>query len=316
MTCGIVILNYNDFETTRTLVDHIRDFDELDSVVVVDNCSTDDSFNHLMPCEGGKVKVLRSPRNGGYAFGNNIGARYLLEHSDVDLIAIANPDISFENNFVAKIKQLFLENPDYAVITGLQVNSDNEALGWSFWEEETASNLFREKLSSILFTGTNLLLLVAKQIFKRITLLTKKDTEIDYFADMLAKHHSLFQTGGVGGAFFFTRARDFEAVGLFDEKTFLFREENILAKKIKKLGKKVGIDPTLTFFHYGHHTTDKVLANETTRKYFEQSDDYFLLHYVFKSKVLWQMYRLLCRMDEALPKWIDFFVSLKQRLSK
>ena len=61
-----IILNYNDAPTTINLVERISFFSLLDFVVVVDNCSTDDSWTLLQSCASDKVRVVKSPRNGGY----------------------------------------------------------------------------------------------------------------------------------------------------------------------------------------------------------------------------------------------------------
>ena len=44
---GMVIINYNDYSTTKKLLENIVDYSCLDKIVVVDNCSTDDSFKKL-----------------------------------------------------------------------------------------------------------------------------------------------------------------------------------------------------------------------------------------------------------------------------
>ena len=44
---SMIILNYNDSYTTLSLVDEVRDYECLDSVVVVDNHSSDDSWKRL-----------------------------------------------------------------------------------------------------------------------------------------------------------------------------------------------------------------------------------------------------------------------------
>lgn len=41
--CVIVILNYNDFSTCQRLLEKIKDYAIFDKIVIVDNCSTDDS---------------------------------------------------------------------------------------------------------------------------------------------------------------------------------------------------------------------------------------------------------------------------------
>ena len=44
---GMVIINYNDYETTEILLNNIKEYDSLDSIVIVDNHSTDDSYKLL-----------------------------------------------------------------------------------------------------------------------------------------------------------------------------------------------------------------------------------------------------------------------------
>ena len=41
------IINYNDYETTKTLIDNIKDYKSIYKIIVVDNNSTDDSYPNL-----------------------------------------------------------------------------------------------------------------------------------------------------------------------------------------------------------------------------------------------------------------------------
>ena len=43
----IVILNYNDFESTFNLFNKIKSFNYIDKIIIVDNASTDTSFKSL-----------------------------------------------------------------------------------------------------------------------------------------------------------------------------------------------------------------------------------------------------------------------------
>ena len=68
----VCILNYNDFETTQKLVEKMRRFSIIDHIVVVDNHSTDDSYDKLCLLEDEMVIVIQTPKNGGYGYGNNL----------------------------------------------------------------------------------------------------------------------------------------------------------------------------------------------------------------------------------------------------
>ena len=74
--CACIILNYNDAETTRKLVQKIREYTAFQYIVVVDNRSNDNSFTVLKELESEKVKVIETDRNGGYGYGNNEGIKY------------------------------------------------------------------------------------------------------------------------------------------------------------------------------------------------------------------------------------------------
>lgn len=91
---SMIILNYNDSYTTLSLVDEVRDYECLDSVVVVDNHSSDDSWKRLQTLNGsGKVHALRLEQNGGYGMGNQEGINYAVSCLEADYVIIANPDI-------------------------------------------------------------------------------------------------------------------------------------------------------------------------------------------------------------------------------
>ena len=44
---GMVILNYNDYETTFDMINQIKDYKVLDHIVIVDNHSTDLKYDKL-----------------------------------------------------------------------------------------------------------------------------------------------------------------------------------------------------------------------------------------------------------------------------
>ena len=51
---GCVVLNYNDAVTTIDFVERIKIMDSIDLIVVIDNCSTDDSYIQLKMLESNK----------------------------------------------------------------------------------------------------------------------------------------------------------------------------------------------------------------------------------------------------------------------
>ena len=52
---AIVVLNFNDVETTKTYIDKIGNYSILHRIIIVDNCSTDGSYETLKKYESEKI---------------------------------------------------------------------------------------------------------------------------------------------------------------------------------------------------------------------------------------------------------------------
>ena len=279
LTCGIVILNYKDYETTEELISRIKDCPEIEHIVIVDNDSPNDSYTRLKKYESAKISVIQSGRNGGYSFGNNVGARYLIENYHVDIIGIANPDTEFDGAFVGKIKQVFADCPDYAVLTGLAVDPNNNSIGDNFRYYEEATPC---KLIWLQFYGAFLARFMT--MFNVPPLHYKKHKAIIHSPD------EVNQVWEVRGCLFFIRREDFEAAGLFDENVFMHYEEHILAFKLRRwLRRKAGIVNTLQFIH-NHRYPETAIGrlNYYVHSIKMQYDSriYYFNHYVTGNKFL------------------------------
>ena len=78
MKVAIVILNYNSEEDTIKYVESIKEYKNLNKIIVVDNKSTNENaMAKLKILENEKVEVIQSDKNGGYSYGNNYALRYL-----------------------------------------------------------------------------------------------------------------------------------------------------------------------------------------------------------------------------------------------
>ena len=81
---------------SKSISKEIQFMNSIDKIVVVDNCSTDNSYVQLKEFENEKIHVVQSEKNGGYGYGNNIGIDYL--KNLVDYIIVANPDVVFKES--------------------------------------------------------------------------------------------------------------------------------------------------------------------------------------------------------------------------
>jgi GT2 family glycosyltransferase len=115
---GIVLVDWNGEEVTIPCLEHLVVIETGDlftfRIVVVDNGSDvpiAPTVNSRFP----DVVVLRSPSNLGFAGGNNIGIRYLLQQN-VDLILLLNNDTIAEKEFLLQLFRYIDDKPSVAAV--------------------------------------------------------------------------------------------------------------------------------------------------------------------------------------------------------
>lgn len=248
MKNGIVILNYNDSENTSIFLDDIKNFSCLDYIIVVDNNSTDDSLKKLKKYENDKIKIISTPENKGYAYGNNFGIKYLIDNYKVNNIIISNPDIIVTEEAIIKLLNV-LKEKNVSVIAPVVEEPNNISRGWK--------------------QPTFLSLLVSN-----IPFFQRYSNKIISYNE---KHYEtkLSQVDVVKGCFFIIKAEVIKNIGYFDESTFLYFEENILAKKLRDHHYKTYIHNEVHVIHALSKSVDKSLININKFKYLKASQYYY-----------------------------------------
>ena len=240
MTTGIVILNYNDYDTTKDMIERIKDYKCLNHILVVDNNSTDKSYSKLKKLENKNIDVIKTDENKGYAYGNNYGVKYLDKKYKIDNVIISNPDVIVEENKVSD----YLEQIE---------EMGKLSRGWKLphFKEDLVSNLnYFHKYSNKMMSYPN-----------------------DYYNEKFTKVEV------VHGCFFMIRLNDFKEVNYFDENTFLYYEENILGKKLKDNGMFTYIDNTIKVIHNLSVSVDKTYNSIKKYKILKNSQKYYEKNY-------------------------------------
>ena len=246
---GIVILNYNDSKTTIKLIEKIKNFNSIDLIVIVDNCSTDESYNKINKYTNNKIILIKSDKNGGYAYGNNFGSRYLIDNHECDIIFIANPDVEFEENLVIEIKKQFEKNEKYSVLSGVMLDINGKVTKAPYWDIPT----YIYDLLDYFFIG------------RRIN---KKEFKIDY-------NQEIMEVEVIPGSFLAIKTNVLKEIDYYDENTFLYCEERILGKKLKNKGYKSGIITGITYKHMHSISIKKTFKKVDTIKIFYDSKLYY-----------------------------------------
>ncbi|MGN0999419.1 MAG: glycosyltransferase family 2 protein [Faecousia sp.] len=137
---AVIILNYMTWQETLREVQAVQATlkDIPHELIVVDNCSPNDSAAQLSQASGGQFTFLQSDANLGYAAGNNIGLRCAAEKG-WKYAWILNNDIEFDDpEVLKKMLSVFARDPAIAAVSpniyakdGYLFNRD--AVRWNFY---------------------------------------------------------------------------------------------------------------------------------------------------------------------------------------
>lgn len=232
-----IILNYNDAPTTINLVDSIKGYTLIDYIVIVDNCSTDDSWEQLLHYKNDKIHVIQSPRNAGYGFGNNVGLMYSADVLKTDYSIIANPDVFFDEECVRKFLLTLQEDSSVAVVSAKQSNTLDCA-----WKN--CSTLQYVLATSLFF-----------EVWLKIRCYPSKYFKNKKFAEVFA----------VPGSLLMVDTKKMLQYGMYDEDFFLYYEEPVLAQKFANAGLKTILRLDCSYVH-NHH----VSISKTYRRWSQQ----------------------------------------------
>ena len=114
---AIILLNWNSYVHTQECLDSLNECTYSDfKIVVVDNASTDDSFEKLKK-EFSNVIYLESDSNRGFSGGCNIGIIYAL-YKNFDYIMLLNNDTIVDPNFLTELMIAAEKYKQYSIFGG------------------------------------------------------------------------------------------------------------------------------------------------------------------------------------------------------
>ncbi len=115
---SVIILNYNTRELLREAIRSVFDRPTIHSVTlfVVDNASTDCSAA-MVAAEFPAARLIRAPRNGGFAYGNNLGLAEALAQDEAApgeqprFIMLLNPDAAVTEHALDELVGYLVRRP-------------------------------------------------------------------------------------------------------------------------------------------------------------------------------------------------------------
>lgn len=293
---AVIILNYNNAQLSIDAVTSLLSLHSDIKIVLVDNCSTDNSrvllSDYSNNNNNNNLIIRFNDKNTGYAAGNNYGVREACDaFPNIEYICIMNPDVRIQDAQVLKsLVNSLKNNNNIGAITAETIlngeyTKDSNQSAWRFFNKKT--------------------MILQGGVFGR---LFYKDLYYRHFDKNLS---NIVLVDVVQGCFFIIRKNDFLHIDGFDEKTFLYYEEMILAKKLIKIDKKCAV---LLGVYIQHNHKDKDFSMKIkSKKFFDmkcylESRLYYLENYFEASDVYKHIASCLLYLDYRLKKFILSFI--------
>ena len=125
-----VIINYNTKALAEKLVANVKDYQSVSKILIVDNASTDDSYQELKKLENDYIEVIQAKENKGFSAGMNIGAKRAMELFPKCDIIFSNTDIIISSEETIEILQTALKMRRVAVAAPVVFQENTISRGW------------------------------------------------------------------------------------------------------------------------------------------------------------------------------------------
>lgn len=256
---AIIIVTYNSREEIdpclASLVGHTAPFPT--TITVVDNQSPDGTAAHVRERWSPSVQVIEAGSNAGFSRANNIGIRA----TDSEYVLLMNPDTVAPPGAIQTLVRGLASHPEAAIAgarllgpTGFPELSWGPPLGpWNELKQKVFSTLYHRKVRAIV---------------RRVDKLSRQGREVAW----------------VSGACMVIRRADLDAVGLLDERFFMYTEDVDLCVQMRKRGRTILYVAAAEVLHYRGRSAGR--NPETERLYRRSHVAYYDKHLPFWAPVL------------------------------
>ena len=234
---SILIVNYNSkkylIECLESLNKYLFDFSF--EVIVVDNDSTDEKISAQDFVDYDFVEFVQSTKNLGFGAANNLAA----QKANGEYLLLLNPDTVIVDNSLVRMFSFHCSHPEIAAMTCLLYQENGKDLQSHFFG----------RFQSLL--GLTL----------RHYNYQKADLDEEFFyADIV--------TGGC----LMIRKKLFEQIDGFDEKFFMYLEDDDLCKRLVNLGYKNAVYTKAKIIHLEGKSAKN---RKVKKKYYYKSQNYY-----------------------------------------
>jgi N-acetylglucosaminyl-diphospho-decaprenol L-rhamnosyltransferase len=289
-----------------SVAEEIADHPDL-RLIVVDNASGDDTADRIEAAirERGWsdwAELLRSPRNGGFAAGNNLVVRQAFaRYPAFRQVLLLNPDTVVRRGAIAELRRFMAEEPRAGIVGGRCEDPDSTPQVCAFRFPGVMGEF-----------AAQLRLGVVDRLLRRWLI------RIDPVDAPL-------EVGWVAGALMMVRREVFERIGLMDESYFLYYEETDFSLRARRAGWPTWHAPASRAIHFVGQVTGVTARGARPKRlpayWFESRRRYFVLNHglayavlvdcaTIMGSLLWGIRRMIQRRPAIDPPcWIRDLVT-------
>jgi N-acetylglucosaminyl-diphospho-decaprenol L-rhamnosyltransferase len=193
-------------------------------VIVVDTASADPAFDTVADLPG--TDLVNAPRNGGFAYGCNIG----IGRGSAPYVLLINPDATMAPDQVARLVAVLEGDPAVALAAPRIVDEDGVL--------QRSVRRFPRLRSAV----------------SKALMLHRVAPDAEWSDDLVhdpSAYERAWDPEWVSGACMMVRRSDLEAVGGLDEGFFMYAEDTDLCARLWARGRRVRFVPDATVVHGG-----------------------------------------------------------------
>lgn len=288
---SVIIINYNSSAYTIKCVESVIKFTSAGidyEILVIDNNSRREDYKNLVEnLTDGRIKIIRSRINLGFAGGNTFGIQF----ADSKYYLFLNNDCLFLNDALTPLFK-FCENNPQAGICAPQLYTES-------MERHSTFDYFPVLSAKLLGISLSGLIRGVKYLDKNIVYTAPVEVEL------------------VSGSAMFVKAEAFSKIGGFDLNFFLYCEEEDLAIRMHNNEYKVYVVPESHVQHLGGKSSGD---NLEIRKEFYISFLYFYTKHYGRVKTqmlkLYLFVKLIKKIGKPINIKIAFFIMRGAPLSE
>ena len=262
MDLSIIILNYNTREQLRACLRSLLDEGSTSigggaipsEVLVVDNASSDGSAD-MVAADFPWATVIRSPRNGGYAYGNNLALKRAAGHT----VMLLNPDTLVARGSIDRFLRRLRAHPEAGII-GPKLLKPDGSMHLACRRSFPTPSIAFYRLAGL------------SQAFPR-------NPRFGRYNLTFVDPDAAIEVESVCGACLVVRRAVVDQIGLLDERFFMYGEDLDWCLRARQAGWTVRYEPSIVVQHQ-HGAASRKRVVRTTFHFFRAMDLFYRKHYV------------------------------------